>query len=83
MNDKKAGSLICAVGSETASLQDDEIRNQLKILLDMVGPKEDVLLLPVRSICSFPLSRYRATLIHLFLWNSSQILRDFTLNRER
>jgi hypothetical protein len=83
MNEKKAGSLICAIGSGTTSLQDDEIRNQLKILLDKVGPREDVLLLPVRSICSFPFTRYRATLIHLFLWNSSQILQDFTHNRER
>ena len=40
-------SLFCALGSETSSLQDEEIREQIEIFLEqIVGPKEDVLLLP-------------------------------------
>ena len=40
-------TLFCALGSETASLEDDEIRKQIeKFLEEVVGPKEEVLLLP-------------------------------------
>ena len=39
-------SLVCAIGSETSALQDDEIRQQLDKFLTDLGPKEDVFLLP-------------------------------------
>lgn len=42
----KPPSLVCAVGSETTSLQDDEIREKLHSFLDDLGPREDVFLLP-------------------------------------
>ena len=43
---KETSSLICAIGSETTSLQDDEIRTKLYAVLDQIGPREDVFLLP-------------------------------------
>lgn len=43
-------SLFCAIGSESTSLSDDDIRRELKGLLDSLGTKEDVLLLPVRNL---------------------------------
>jgi nickel-dependent lactate racemase len=43
---QKPPSLVCALGSETAALQDDEIREQLHSFLDALGPREDVFLLP-------------------------------------
>ncbi|KAL3931730.1 MAG: hypothetical protein SGBAC_011173 [Bacillariaceae sp.] len=42
----KAKSLVCAIGSTATSLSDDDIRRELKGLLDSLGTKEDVLLLP-------------------------------------
>jgi hypothetical protein len=44
---QKPKSLVCAIGSETTSLQDDEIRSQLHKLLDALGEQEEILLLPV------------------------------------
>ena len=43
---KETSSLICAIGSETTSLQDDEIRTKLYAVLDQIGTREDVFLLP-------------------------------------
>jgi nickel-dependent lactate racemase len=45
-DDKKIPSLVCAVGSETTALTDDDIRTQLTSFLEQLGPKEDVFLLP-------------------------------------
>jgi nickel-dependent lactate racemase len=42
----KLPSVVRAVGSETTALQDEEIKKQLHSFLEMLGPKEDVLLLP-------------------------------------
>ncbi|CAJ1949265.1 unnamed protein product [Cylindrotheca closterium] len=39
-------SLVCAIGSESTALSDDDIRREIKGLLDSLGTKEDVLLLP-------------------------------------
>jgi nickel-dependent lactate racemase len=39
-------SLVCAIGSETTALSDDEIRSQINSFLDALGPREDVLILP-------------------------------------
>jgi nickel-dependent lactate racemase len=39
-------SLVCAIGSETTALSDDEIHSQINSLLDALGPREDVLILP-------------------------------------
>lgn len=44
----KTKSLVCAIGSESTSLSDDDLRRELKGLLDSLGTQEDVLLLPVR-----------------------------------
>lgn len=43
---KKSQSLVCAVGSETTSLQEGDIRDQLYSFLDKLGPRDDVFLLP-------------------------------------
>jgi nickel-dependent lactate racemase len=39
-------SLVCAIGSETTTLSDDEIKKQLNTFLEMLGPRDDIVLLP-------------------------------------
>ena len=39
-------SLVCAIGSETTALSDDDIRSQLGSFLQQLGPKDDIFLLP-------------------------------------
>ena len=39
-------SLFCAIGSETASLQDHEIRGHVNTFLDALGPVDEVCLVP-------------------------------------
>jgi hypothetical protein len=39
-------NLVCAVGSETTALGDDELRKSLADFLDRLGERDDVLLLP-------------------------------------
>lgn len=39
-------SLFCSLGSETSALSDDEIKATLHSFLDLLGPREDVMLLP-------------------------------------
>ena len=39
-------SLVCSIGSETTRLSDDEIRKQLDTFLDMLGPRDDIVILP-------------------------------------
>jgi len=39
-------SLVCAIGSETTRLSDDELRQQLDTFLAALGPRDDVVILP-------------------------------------
>ncbi|KAL3920000.1 MAG: hypothetical protein SGILL_003472 [Bacillariaceae sp.] len=39
-------SLMCAIGGETAAIDDDQLRSEISKFLDQLGPKEDVFLLP-------------------------------------
>ncbi len=39
-------SLFCSLGSENTTLSDDEIKTQLFSFLDLLGPREDIMLLP-------------------------------------
>lgn len=44
MSDKR--SLFCELGSESTALSDEQIREQLTSFLDVMGEREDVLILP-------------------------------------
>jgi hypothetical protein len=39
-------SLMCAIGSESTSIDDELLGNEIVKFLDQLGPKEDVFLLP-------------------------------------
>ena len=45
-NRSQMPSLFCAIGSETASLQDHEIRGHVNTFLDALGPVDEVCLVP-------------------------------------
>lgn len=46
MTSNSKGTLVCAVGSETTALSDEDLRKHIYAFLDSVGEKEDVLILP-------------------------------------
>jgi nickel-dependent lactate racemase len=45
-NGGPTGGLFCAIGSETASLSEEDLRSQINSFLDFVGERDDVLIVP-------------------------------------